>query len=80
MQRPQSRTVGGPGCGSTNLNISSWIANYELDVAVEDETFARSMEQTFLEDLEHSTEIVLNARQKVLPGKNRQDVDASGRG
>ena len=27
--------------GSTNLNLASWIGNYELDVVVEDEGFAR---------------------------------------
>ena len=27
--------------GSTNLNVASWIGNWELDVAVEDEGFAR---------------------------------------
>jgi cardiolipin synthase len=28
--------------GSTNLNLSSWMGNYELDVGVEDEPFARA--------------------------------------
>ena len=45
--------------GSTNLNIASWLANYELDVAVEDERFAGQMEDMFLSDLENSTELVL---------------------
>jgi cardiolipin synthase len=26
--------------GSTNLNLSSWVGNWELDVIVEDESFA----------------------------------------
>ena len=47
--------------GSTNLNVASWIGNYELDVAVEDEGFAGAMEEMYLEDLENSTEIVLGA-------------------
>ncbi|MBK9152626.1 MAG: cardiolipin synthase B [Chloracidobacterium sp.] len=46
--------------GSTNLNIASWFGNYELDVFVEDEDFARQMEAMFLRDLEGSTEIVLS--------------------
>jgi cardiolipin synthase len=46
--------------GSSNLNISSWLGNYELDVAVEDEAFACSMERMYLEDLARSTEIVLS--------------------
>ena len=37
--------------GSTNLNVSSWVGNYELDVAVEDEAFAQAMEELYLEDL-----------------------------
>ena len=31
--------------GSSNLNISSWLANYELDVAVYDEGFGKQMEE-----------------------------------
>jgi cardiolipin synthase len=55
--------------GSTNLNVSSWISNYELDVAVENEAFAQAVEELYLEDLGHSTEIVLNERQRVRPVK-----------
>lgn len=51
--------------GSTNLNIASWLGNYELDVAVEDRGFAATMEQMFLEDLANATEIVLSARNRV---------------
>ncbi len=53
--------------GSTNLNLASWVGNWELDVAVEDQTFAQQMEQMYLKDLEHSTEIVLSARNRVRP-------------
>jgi len=51
--------------GSTNLNIASWMGNYELDVAVEDESFARSMEEMFLSDVENCTEVVLRRSNKV---------------
>lgn len=51
--------------GSTNLNPVSWLGNWELDVAVEDERFAQQMEEMFLRDLEHSTEIVLARRSTV---------------
>ncbi|MGH9901039.1 MAG: phospholipase D-like domain-containing protein, partial [Pyrinomonadaceae bacterium] len=51
--------------GSTNLNVASWLGNWELDVAVEDEEFARGMEEMYLADLDHSTEIVLNERKRV---------------
>jgi len=51
--------------GSTNLNVASWFGNCELDAVVEDETFARLMEQTYLHDLENSTEVVLDAQHKI---------------
>jgi len=53
--------------GSTNLNISSWFGNYELDVAIEDEAFADDMERMYLEDLARSTEIVLGRRHRASP-------------
>jgi len=53
--------------GSTNLNAASWFGNWEIDVAVEDEGFARAMEQAYEHDLERATEIVLGARLKVRP-------------
>lgn len=51
--------------GSTNLNLASWIGNWELDVAVEDKGFAEEMEAMFLDDLQHSTEIVLSEKKRV---------------
>ncbi len=44
--------------GSTNLNISSWFGNYEMDVFAEDEAFALELEQLYLRDLENATELV----------------------
>jgi cardiolipin synthase A/B len=55
--------------GSTNLNLASWIGNYELDVAVEDEQFAGAMEEMYLEDLTHATEIVLSEHRVRAVGK-----------
>jgi cardiolipin synthase A/B len=46
--------------GSSNLNIQSWLGNWELDVAMEDEAFARQMDEMYLRDLENATEIVLS--------------------
>ncbi|MGH8174393.1 MAG: phospholipase D-like domain-containing protein, partial [Rhodanobacteraceae bacterium] len=45
--------------GSSNLNLASWIGNCELDVAIEDENFARGMEAQYEADLGNATEIVL---------------------
>jgi cardiolipin synthase len=50
--------------GSSNLNIASWIGNYELDCVVENEAFAAEMEDLYLEDLENATEIVLEPRRR----------------
>ena len=51
--------------GSTNLNVASWFGNCELDAVVEDEPFARLMEETYLHDLDNSTEVVLDAEHKI---------------
>jgi cardiolipin synthase len=51
--------------GSTNLNLASWFGNCELDALIEDESFAREMEEMYLEDIRNSTEVVLDARHKV---------------
>jgi cardiolipin synthase A/B len=53
--------------GSTNLNFSSWMGNYELDVAIEDDKVAVQMEAMYLEDLENATEIVLRKPYRVRP-------------
>jgi cardiolipin synthase len=53
--------------GSTNLNIASWFTNYELDVFVEDESFAAKMADLYEADLERATEIVLHARRRQGP-------------
>ena len=63
--------------GSTNLNLASWLSNWELDVVAEDEPFAEKMERMYEDDLGNSTEIVLSAK-KVIPleprARRRRDV------
>ena len=51
--------------GSTNLNVASWISNYELDVAVEDAAVARDMEALYEQDLARATEIVLGPHRRI---------------
>ena len=67
--------------GSTNLNIASWFGNCELDLMVENEDFAREMEELYLQDLTNSTEIALDKRNRVRgsdsPG-HRRPVGAGG--
>jgi cardiolipin synthase len=67
--------------GSTNLNIASWISNYELDVAIEDEDFARCMQDMYEEDLGNATEIVLSGKRRVRPSTlpQRTATGSSGR-
>ena len=62
--------------GSTNLNVASWFGNYELDVLIEDEDFGAEMRQMFLDDLTHSTEIVLADQRQVK--LRTSDENASG--
>jgi cardiolipin synthase A/B len=57
--------------GSTNLNVNSWLGNWELDVAIEDEGIARTLEAHFKEDLGRATEIVMDGRPRRLPGHHR---------
>ena len=72
--------------GSSNLNIASWIGNWELDVAVNDTAFAEEMAVMFLEDLQNSTEIVLSEtrvtdRRRVARAEStsRRRVGSAGR-
>jgi cardiolipin synthase len=55
--------------GSSNLNVASWVGNWELDVAVEDETFACMMQDMYLDDLTQATEIVLSERRRIRPSR-----------
>jgi cardiolipin synthase len=64
--------------GSSNLNIQSWLGNWELDVAIEDEGFARQMEEMFLRDLDNATEIVPNER--LVPRPHRQPISPNAPG
>ena len=38
--------------GSTNLNLASWMSNYELDVAIEDAAFSEQMATQYEDDLD----------------------------
>jgi len=57
--------------GSTNLNIASWMGNYELDVAIEDRHFGAAMAEQYEVDLSHSTEIVLTSHHRVRLAQDR---------
>jgi phosphatidylserine/phosphatidylglycerophosphate/cardiolipin synthase-like enzyme len=66
--------------GSTNLNLSSWLGNWELDVAIEGRAIAEAMEAQYEQDLAKSTEIVLGRRrQPGLPMNPRARARRSAR-
>jgi cardiolipin synthase A/B len=66
--------------GSSNLNLSSWAGNWELDVAVENEGFAQQMQAMFEEDLSNATEIVLGTRRRrVHAARHRPHARVAGR-
>jgi cardiolipin synthase len=61
--------------GSTNLNVTSWLGNCEMDLMVDDEGFAREMEEMYLDDLTNATEVVLSAKHKIqAPGAPRRPL------
>jgi cardiolipin synthase len=69
--------------GSTNLNIASWVSNWELDVIVEDDGFAAEMQAMYLDDLSRATEIVLSGRHRpkpILPRRMRSRPRGAVRG
>ena len=66
--------------GSTNLNIASWLGNCELDAIIEDEPFARQMEEMYLEDLANATEVVLEARRRVRATARQGDAGSMSPG
>ena len=51
--------------GSTNLNLASWLGNWELDVTITDAGFAQTVAEAYLADLSNATEIVLDAHESV---------------
>jgi cardiolipin synthase A/B len=68
--------------GSTNLNFSSLAANWEIDLVVEDEDFARQMEELFEDDISKSREVRLEGsgqRQRVRPEGPVDTTDSRAR-
>jgi len=58
--------------GSSNLNASSLLGNWELDVGVLDRGMAAQVEALFLADLTSSVEIVLPGRERDSAGARRR--------
>lgn len=75
MVHAKSAVADGRWCriGSTNLNLNSWIGNWELDVAIEDDTIAGTLGSHFEADMTRSTEIVLTSL-----GRAKRTREAAG--
>lgn len=67
MLHAKTVVIDGQWCriGSSNQNPASWLGNYELDVAIEDAHVGHAMQQQYIDDLAHATEMVLNQKQQV---------------
>jgi len=66
--------------GSTNLNMASLVANWEIDLVAEDPGFADQMEELFEDDLSNAREVRLEGsgqRRRVRPDRS---VDTSDSG
>ena len=68
--------------GSTNLNFSSLVANWEIDLVVEDTDFAQQMERLFEDDISNSREVRLEGsgqRRRVRPDGRVDTSDSAAR-
>ena len=63
--------------GSTNLNFSSLAANWEIDLVVEDDDFARQMEELFENDISKSREVRLESSGRGPKVRPDRPVDTS---
>ena len=63
--------------GSTNLNFSSLAANWEIDLLVEDNDFARQMEELFESDVSNSREVRLESSGRGPRVRPDRPVDTS---
>ncbi len=65
--------------GSTNLNLSSLAANWEVDLVAEDTGFASKMERLFVEDLADAREVVLMGRGRRRHARPERPLDTAYR-
>src|SRR5829696_8221221 len=66
--------------GSTNLNFSSLVANWEIDLVVEDTDFASQMERLFEDDISKSREVRLEGSGQNRRVRPDRQVDTSDSG
>lgn len=75
--------------GSTNLNVSGLLANWEVDILAEDLSFGAEMEKMFEEDLDDAREIFLGGtprrpravpERRISPAERRVQRETPGSG
>ena len=75
--------------GSTNLNVSGLLANWEVDILAEDQSFGAEMEKMFEEDLDDAREIFLGGtprrpravpERRISPAERRVQRETPGSG
>jgi len=66
--------------GSTNLNLLSWMGNWELDVAIEDPGFAADLARMFERDLTTATEVVLDRAHRRVTATASPSAPGTGSG
>ena len=62
--------------GSTNLNVSGLLTNWEVDLLAEDHAFGAEMEEMFEEDLADAREILLSKPRSVVPRRKERPLQA----
>jgi len=65
--------------GSTNLNVASWLGNYELDALIEDIPFAHLMMHQYEADLTNATEVLLHGHRVRGPWRAARGTGSAGR-
>ena len=65
--------------GSTNLNLSSLAANWEIDLVAEDKRFGAKMEEMFEEDLAHAREVRLSQAGRYPRVRPERSIEAADR-
>lgn len=62
--------------GSTNLNVTGLITNWEIDLVAEDWSFGAAMEAMYEEDLANAREVRLGGRRRKQPRPQRPESRA----
>jgi cardiolipin synthase len=62
--------------GSTNLNVTGLVTNWEIDLVAEDRDFGAAMEDMYEDDLANAREVRLSGRRRTQPRPQRPESRA----